>query len=65
MSSTEGCIKLIDNGEDKKDKHVSELNYQVEILKSKKDQFLRLEIEIEKRCNVVEAKIVVRADKDT
>ena len=27
VNSTEGCIKLIDDGEDEKDEHTNELNY--------------------------------------
>ena len=65
MTSSEGCIKLIDDREDKRDEHISELHYQVEILKVKKDQFLRLEVEIEKKLNIVEAKDIMRADEGT
>ena len=52
VNSTKGCIKLIDDWEDEKDKQTNELNYQVEILKAKMDKFLRLEVEIDRKFNV-------------
>ena len=54
LNSTEVCIKLIDNGEDEKDEQTDELNYQVEILNVKKDQILRLEVDIERKLNEID-----------
>ena len=42
VTSTEGCIKLIDDGDDDKDEQVNELNYQIELLKIQKEQFFLL-----------------------
>ena len=36
VTSTEGCINLIDDGDDDKGKQINELNYQMELLKEKK-----------------------------
>ena len=40
MTSTEGCINLIDNGEEQEDEQIEELRDHIEILKEKKDNFL-------------------------
>ena len=42
VTSTEGCINLFDDGDDDKDEHVNELNYQIELLKMQKEQFFSL-----------------------
>ena len=36
----EGCINLIDGSDNDKDEQINELNYQIELLKEKKSNFL-------------------------
>ena len=43
VTSTEECIHLIDDGEEQGDEQIEEQNYQVELLKEKKEQFLNLD----------------------
>ena len=61
MSSTEGCINLIDDGDDDKDEQVNELNFQIELLKVQKEQFFSLEVEIEKGSMIIDVKNVEMA----
>ena len=65
MTSTEGCIKLNDDGDDEKDEQVNELNYQIEVLKEKKEQFFSLEVEIERNLKLIDVKNVESAVIDT
>ena len=39
VTSTEDCVKLIDDGDDDRDEQVNELKYQIEIIKEKKNIF--------------------------
>ena len=65
MTSTEGCIKLIDDGDDEKDEQVNELNFQIELLKEKNEQFFSLEEEIERNLRLIDVKNVESAVIDT
>ena len=47
-------MKLIDYSHEKREDHLVELQYQMEILKERKESFLSLEFEIERNVNVLE-----------
>ena len=47
---------LLDDGEEDKDEQITDLNYQVEMLRGLKEQMLIFEIEFERRLNNIEIK---------
>ena len=61
VTSTEGCINLIDDGDDDKDEQTNDLNYQMDILKMQKEQFLNLGVEIERIALNIDVKNVIVA----
>ena len=60
VTSTEGCISIIDDDFDDNDKEeqLSELSYQIEVLKSQFKQFIDLEIETERKTSDIEKKML-------
>ena len=64
VTSTEDCINLIDDGEEQGDEQIEELNYQVGLLKTRREQWLSLEGETERNLNIVEVKNMTPAKID-
>ena len=58
----EGCIGLLDDGDEDKEEQIIDLEYHIEMLKGLKEQFLSFEIEIERRLHMVDIKNVEAAD---
>ena len=59
-----GCIKILDDDENKEEE-ITELNYQLEVLKGRLKQFFDLEIKIEKKLlSDVEVKSIGESDVD-
>ena len=54
----ENCIGLIDDEDEYKDEQTYELNFQIELLKEKKEQFSSLEVEKEKSARIIDRKNV-------
>ena len=54
VNTMQWCISLIDDDEEEKNELTDELNYQVEIWKIRKEQFLRLVVAIEGKLNKIE-----------
>ena len=65
VTTTEGCIGLLDDGEEDKEEQITDLKYHVELLRGIKEQFLSFEVEIEKRLHMIDIKNVEIADGDT
>ena len=64
VTSTEDCIKLIDDGNENSEEQVIELQYQMELLKEKKEHFFNLDVEIERNVKEIEVKNVIPAEID-
>ena len=68
ISDTEGCMKLLDDGEDYKEEEITDLSYHNDELRKKKNQFLLFEVEIERRINQFDLKtgevVVVGTSQD-
>ena len=60
-----GCIKLLDDGDEDKEEQIVDLNYEVGMLREKNEQFLLLEVEVERRLNRFKLKDVGFANGGT
>ena len=66
VATTEGCINLVDDGDDEGEEIIEELRDHLERLQEKKERFTDLEMEIDKRLfDVTDTKCIELADGDT
>ena len=63
VATTEGCINLVDDGDDEGEEIIEELRDHLERLQEKKERFTDLEMEIDKRLfDVTDTKCIELAD---
>ena len=65
VSATEGCIKLLDDGDEEKKKQIIDLNYHVVMIRRLKEHFLLFEVQVERGLHTFERKSVEFAEGGT